>query len=247
MSDVNKIITITISYFLTLHLVGCKQESNAMEIVLNSLEAHGGIDKWRGVKEISYQKTTILFDSLGVVEKKGVQKHKNTFQPDFTGEISWQEDSIQKLVLFKNGKTEVFYNDMLQNDSSLEEKYHKNIMAAHYVIWQPYKLLDVDAHLHFVGQEQINGTLANVVKAIYFGEDGLPANTWWYYFDAKTYKLIGNMVHHGETYSYIKNIKYETKTGLSLNAERKSYRVDSLRNIKFLKAQYFYKILSLKE
>jgi len=54
------------------------------------------------------------------------------------------------------------------------------------------------------------------------------------------------MVHHGSTFSYIKNTKYENKTGLSLNAERKSYMTDSLRNVKFLRAHYEYEILALK-
>lgn len=91
-----------------------------------------------------------------------------------------------------------------------------------------------------------NGLLADVVQVNYYNEDGSPGNTWWYYIDAETYLLLGNMVHHGTTYAFIENLSYESRTGLLLNAERKSYRTDSLGNKKYLIADYKYEILSFK-
>ncbi|MEW7289274.1 hypothetical protein [Aquimarina sp. 2304DJ70-9] len=239
-------IGLTLCSGFLLMLFACNTKDQATQIILDSLEAHGGIEKWKNTKELSYLKTTILFDSLGNIEKKITQKHKNTFRPNFTAEMYWEEDSIHKKVTFEGDRTTVFYNDSLQNSTNLEEKYYNNIIAANYVMWQPYKLLDADVSLRYMGEENIDGKQAHVIKASYVNDDGSAANTWWYYFDVTTNKLVGNMVHHGTTYSYIENIKYENKTGLFLNAERKSYMTDSVRNIKFLRAQYFYEIVSFQ-
>lgn len=231
---------IAATLFLSSFFWSCGTENKPTQIIMQSLEAHGGIEKWQNAKELSYLKKTVLYDSLGGVERKIIQKHINRFTPDFSAEMLWQEDTIAKKVLFDKGEITVFFNDTIVNDAKLQEQYYRAITAANYVVWQPYKLLEKEAVLSYEGEENIEGKQAKVVKALYYNEDGSPANTWWYYFDANTYKLLGNMVHHGTTYSFIKNLAYESETGLFLNAKRKSYMTDSLRNIKFLRADYFY-------
>lgn len=230
--------------FSMLNLHSCKTEKNPRTYILKALEAHGGIEKWENMTRISYTKTTLLYDSLGNKERELVQKHVNVFKPDFMATMSWSEQGVDKEVTLQNNEITIRFNDSIVDDEELKQKYFKSITAANYVLWQPYKLLDSEVELHYVGKEDSNGKQVQVIKASYFNEDGSPANTWWYYFDSKTNKLLGNMVHHGTTYSYIENIKYEHQTGLFLNAERKSYMTDSLRNIKFLRAHYFYEDFS---
>jgi len=169
---------------------GCNSKIQPTIIIQNSLEAHGGIEKWKTAKELSYIKTTILYDSLGNVEKKIVQKHKNIFRPQFVAQMDWTEDSIHKQVVVENDKIAVYFDDLLQNDHNLQEKYYKAVIAANYVIWQPYKLLDKDVTLSYTGEEIIDETAVKVVKAAYFNSDGSPANTWWYYFDLLIKKQI---------------------------------------------------------
>jgi len=226
--------------FLSSFFWSCNTQNQAAQIIQRSLEAHGGIKKWQNANQLSYQKKTILYDSLGAIEKEIIQWHINRFTPDFSAKMIWQENTVTKKVVFSKGKISVLYNDTIINDKMLEKQYYKTITAANYVVWQPYKLLEKDVVLSYEGEEHIDGKQARVVKASYYDADGSAANIWWYYFDAKTYKLLGNMVHHGVTYSFIKNIAYENQTGLFLNAKRKSYMIDSLRNIKFLRADYFY-------
>ncbi|WP_299894176.1 DUF6503 family protein [uncultured Aquimarina sp.] len=234
---------IPVLYITILNLQCCKKELDPEKIVLKSIEAHGGIDKWKSAKELSYVKTTILYDSLGSVEQKTIQTHKNIFGAKLTAEMKWIEDSISKIVLLKNDNISIYFNGVEQKELKLKEKYRSAITGANYVIWQPFKLLDEGLHLSYEGADVVDNKSVYTVKVIYFKEDGSPDNIWWYYFDQRTYKLLSTMVHHGDTYSYIENTKYETVTGLSLNKERKSYRVDSLRNKKFLRADYFYEIL----
>ncbi len=238
----------TIVLFLCCLVLGCAIETDPKQVVLQSLEAHGGLEAWENAEEIRYSKRTITYDSLGAVKSDVVQEHINRFQPAFYAEMSTSPtDSIIQGVFLENDEVHVVTSGNQQLDDAVFEKFRKDMMGAHYVLWQPYKLLEPDAHLSYKGTKTMdNGKIADVVQVNYYNEDGSEGNTWWYYFDMETHKLLGNMVYHHPTYALIENLAYETKTGLSLNAERKSYRTDSLGNKKYLIAHYYYEILSFK-
>lgn len=227
-------------------LISCGSQPDADQILKDAIDAHGGIKKWENIEEISYRKTTVLYDSLGNIEKEIIQYHKNRFKPSFSAEMKWVDKGVSKTVTLQNEKTSIVYDDSIIQDSQLQKRYYKDILAANYVFWQPYKLLDQNVKLSYAGKENIDAKEAHVLKAEYTNEDGSSANTWWYYFDTESHQLMGNMVHHPPTYSYIHNVTYEDKTGLFLNAKRTSYRVDSLRNIKYTRATYTYEILKFK-
>jgi len=227
--------------FMLLLFVGCEKAPSSLEVIHASLDAHGGINAWESTEQLSYQKTSLLYDSLGNLKQKVVQEHFNTWDPSFYAEMKWVDDTIATKVILEKGQIIVYRNDSLIKTPALGAKYRSDIMGAHYVVWQPYKLLEPDAQLNYQGIKTLErGVSAHTVQVNYYKADGSKGNTWWYYFDVENYKLLGNMVHHGTTYAYIENIAYEEKTGLSLNAERKSFRTDSLGNKKYLIAHYFY-------
>ena len=60
------------SIFILSTLLSCQniKKTDPLRIINNSLKAHGGIKKWEAVNQISYQKTTILYDSLGGCREK---------------------------------------------------------------------------------------------------------------------------------------------------------------------------------
>jgi len=104
-------------------------------------------------------------------------------------------------------------------------------------------LLADEASLKFDGKVFLeDGSKAFKIEVTYLNSETI----WWYYFDAETFLLKENLVKHGSTYSQIKNIQHETKTGLFLNKERKSFMIDSTKNQKYLRARYHYNILELK-
>lgn len=72
---------------------------------------------------------------------------------------------------------------------------------------------------------------------------GVPSegdDRWWFYIDVETDELVANMVNHLDHHSFIDNLAFDTTTILTLNAHRKSYFTDSLRNVRYLRAEYFY-------
>ncbi len=132
-------------------------------------------------------------------------------------------------------------------NDSLKTKYTSDFKAAEFVYWQPYKLLEAASLWHYAGTDTLeDGTKVEVVEIQYLNPDGSNGNTWWFYFNSITYRLEGNMVHHGTTYSYIRNLVFEDQSGLSLNAKRVSYRCDKDRNIEFVRAQYDYSLNSIQ-
>ena len=74
--------------------------------------------------------------------------------------------------------------------------------------------------------------------------DEIGADRWHYFFDQKNFKIRGVKVEHKGRISLIINELYETNTGLSLNKSRKSYFLNSLGKVKYLRAAYEYEILS---
>jgi len=214
----------------------------AVQLINHSLEAHGGKDAWDSVEEISYSKRTILYDSLGTIESDQTKIHAYSYRPTFTATMTWDQDSVHYQVNYSEEKTTLFLNDSLAQDAAIKQKFEKEVRGAYYVYWMPYKLLDANAENTYEGLK-FHPELGDVhvLKVRYPDSE----NVWWYYFDSQTFKLRGNTVHHRPTYSFIENTKIETETGLSLNTERSSYRVDSIGTIQFKRAVYYYNILDI--
>ncbi|WP_430411162.1 hypothetical protein [Kordia sp.] len=222
----------------------CEPKLSAEAIVKKSLEeAHGGKAQWETYKILIYEKTTTLYDRFGKIELEKKQKFYNTLQPKFTSKAIWKIDDEEKRIVFDGEQTFVFINGFQVTDDEKVNVAHKEILGAQYVLWQPYKLLADDVSLKLEGKVTLDdGNEAYKIKATYPESE----TVWWYYFDVKTFILKENVVKHGATYSQLKNIAQETKTGLRLHKERKSYMIDSTRNQKYLRAHYYYSILELK-
>ncbi|KAB8155676.1 hypothetical protein EZY14_000265 [Kordia sp. TARA_039_SRF] len=221
----------------------CESDLTGEMIVEKVLEnAHGGKEAWQNVKTIIYEKTTMFYDSLGNEERTLVQTFHNTFSPEFLSIVTWTENGIRKKIITNEETTNVFENGELQLDAAIIQKARSDIHAAHYAFWQPYKLITDEVALTFDRKVRLeDGTKAYAVKATYQNSD----DEWWYYFDVNTGLFVEALVKHGETYSQIKNVEHETATGLKLHKERKSYFVDLVKDQKYLRAHYFYKIIDL--
>ena len=84
---------------------------------------------------------------------------------------------------------------------------------------------------------------ADVINAVYDPENIKTHSTsdiWWFYFDTKTGYFLGSKVFHSPTYALIHNMKFSNDNSLKFPSRRKSYRTDSLGNIQFLRAEFWY-------
>lgn len=218
-------------------LAAC-DNTTVSEVLEKSVSFHGGSEEWTNIKAVEYHKKTQLFTQNGDLEKESEATYKHMFRPTFTTYKTLVEEGKVNLTRM----TGIAAKDSLPFASQAEyQQAKKDLDAAFYVVWQPFKLLEEQEQLEYLGTEQLEDkTEVYVLKNQYYKDDGSQDNTWWFYFNKKNGRLEGNMVKHGTTFSYIRNTSYEQKTGLSLNKTRTSYRVDSLRNIEFVRAKYWY-------
>ena len=239
-----KISVLTLA-FATIVSTACNQSLSPDGIVQKAVNAHGGKEKWEKIIELEYEKTTVVFDSLGKKISKAHQRHVNRFKPSFSSEMHWTENDTLKSAFYQDSKTKLFAGGVWLPNEILEKKYKKDMDAALFVFFQPYKILTDSKTMHYEGEEALtDGAKAHVIR-VSFSSDQKNGDTWWFYFDTKTFRLKANKVKHGSTYSFIENLQQETATGLFLNEERKSYRIDSAGNKKYLIAHYFYKVLKV--
>ena len=220
----------------------CAQKLNASVLLEKSLVAHGGKKAWSIVSEISYLKNIELYDSIGKLEKEINQKIKHTWNPSST-KIEWGNVDNDYVAILREEKIELFKNNQMVLDSQEVAKAYDNTKGALYVFWQPYKLIDSNARLDYIGLVTLLDSISVHSLKVSYPLDPT-ADVWHYYFNEENFMLEATQVNHDERISLIINESFEDKTGLFLNKIRKSYFVDSLGKIKYLRAAYKYAITS---
>ena len=244
-----------LAFFLLIALISChpskEQEAdkpdyyshitdNKVREVLKKAIGHaGGIAAWYQLKKIRYTKHSKLYHSDSTIEIEHIKRHEYTMQPEFGGTISWMDDQNDHLVRFIRDNAEKFVNDSLVGQYPIEA-----VMSALYTLGMPFKLLDPGVVLQHKGQRKLpSGEIATVIQATYNPKaysDHSTQDEWHYFFGPESGRFLGAIVHHPPTYAYIQNVEYDHTTPLVFNKYRKSYRTDSLGNIKFLRAEFWY-------
>ena len=222
---------------------GCKEsmDNNAYDIVEKSVEAHGGLEAWRNIKTLSFDKTTMLFLEDGSIERRTDQRQTFHFKPTLKGTIENYKSPEKSGYTYDDGSYFKTENDSTWQVTSQKEidalKY--SFFAAHYVTCQPFELLSENAQLTYGGETTINDRQCHIINVSYMG-DNEDADKWSYIFDAQTYDLVANKVILSDHTSWIENLTYDTSTGLKFNEKRKSYRLNDKGEKTYLRAEYFY-------
>ena len=223
-------------------------EGKAKILLQKGIEAAGGLENWNRISSLQFKKDYELFLKDGSVEKAAKQYHHYQF-PKNKIEIKSQEGGAMKELIFDNGKVIQKINGEL-NKEAKQESLMNSIYTSTFVIEIPFKFLDKGAEISHAGLDTLEtGEAVEVLRVDYHPEKHnnlTTEDTWWLYFDQKDFRLHGYMVKHKDHYSYVQNLKTTTANGFLFPTHRKSYRVDTDRNILYLRAEYFYKDYSVK-
>lgn len=220
---------------------------DAFTIVNKSIEFHGGMDAYDTLQTFFYKKTSWRHDSIGAIIDTTVQDIKYDFgdklkdENKLNGEIHWVRDTLDYTYIcidtcgrYKNG-----FVDKKYPSKAAEITF----TSSHYVLFMPFKLLDSGVELSYLGKDKLeDDTEVFVVEARYDKEkpNHNKSHIWQYYFNTETYRLEGGMVNMNNHFSYIRNESFSSSQNLLLHEKRKSYKVDSLRNIQVLRVSYLY-------
>ncbi|MBT8288486.1 MAG: hypothetical protein KJO00_10735 [Bacteroidia bacterium] len=238
---IKKILLTGVSCFGFLLLLNCEQSRlTASEIVTNACEAHGGLDKWQQLKTLEFNKSTALFFDDGSVESDVNQSQSFTFSSKPNYRIAFKQDTSTISLIYDNGFVHKRVNGFVESDSTQLESAKSSLMAALYVISQPFALLDDAVELTRVDDLEIDGKSLYAVRARY-PDDGPDSDKWTYYFDQNDFTLLFNKVELTDHTSWIENLTFDDYTGIKFNAHRTSYRLDEDGNKTYLRAEYYYR------
>lgn len=218
------------------------EDQQANKILKEVMQAMGGLDRWRAKTSISFQKGYALLLENGEAESSAIQQHRYSFHPDHIA-ISWVKEGQDHVLSQKDGLISKTINgqpDTAANPVSLTN----TILSSTFVVDIPFKLLDPGAEISYVGLDTLEtGTIVDVIQASYNPtqhENHSTPDIWHLYFNKDSHILTAYMVQHADHYSYVRNLSDTLVDGFTLVKERDSYRVDSLRNLLYLRATYAY-------
>jgi len=210
------------------------EEKPALQAVLKSIEKSGGLTEWNKVDTLSFRKKSVLYLKDGTVESSSEQYQEFVLGTDLQVKLLWL-DSTKKKMLYDGTKTLV-YEDQEVIDTV--EGMNATVASAFYVISKPFNLPADRTFLQDVGPTIIADDSLQTIMVDYPSADK-GKDKWWFYFTEK-HGFWGSKVFHSPTYALIVNTKMDTSTGFSLPSYRRSFRIDSLNNIEFVRAEFWY-------
>ena len=226
--------------------INCAKQQTAETILEKAIAAHGGFEKSKLFKKITYLKTTYLYDSIGNATRTIEREITHEWKPLRTL-MEWNEGDARFKVEWHKNKLNAYKNGRLATDTMDTLALRRSLEAAFYVFWQPFKLLDKGTTVELVGLTTLLGKTEEEVfdLKITYPKDSR-GHVWHYYVDVQTFLLRATEVTHDGRTSIIFNDSIEKMTGLQLNKKRSSYRIKK-DTIAQLLAQYDYRILGFEK
>lgn len=232
---------LVLTFLCILWLSACQpsESSKISDILEKAYQAHGNLDNWTKLKVLRFEKEYSLYNIDGSEEASAIQQHEYRFDSTFSATISWEKPGEVHRIEHDATGTRKFVNDSLVQDPAAIQSAHNSALAARFTGTQPFQLLDPGTRFSYMGLDTLeNGKEVEVLKAEY---DEGSQDTWWHYFDPKTGRCVANLIYHAPTYAYVLNLSFDERTPFVFHGHRKTFRTDSLRDIQYLRAEYFYR------
>ncbi|MCV6631567.1 MAG: hypothetical protein OIF50_17085 [Flavobacteriaceae bacterium] len=206
------------------------------EVIKKSIEAHGGDSLWKQTKSLQFMKETTLYLENGTKEKQQIEFQYFQILPEFIIRLQQMESNGAKTtsILFPNGQFEM-QRDSIKTKMKAPQSFVDRAHGSFFVASQPFNLLNSEADFRLGKDTTIQKRPAYAVEVRYPKGD-----PWIFYIDKENYRVLANLVKHDKTRSFILNEAYDHSTGILLHRKRKSYFLDSLHQIKYLRASYHY-------
>ncbi|NNK87697.1 MAG: hypothetical protein HKO90_05400, partial [Flavobacteriaceae bacterium] len=177
----------------TKEVITSAEELSGSEIVERSCRVHGGMDFWNRLKTLEFSKSTKLLFADGNVESDITQKQSFTFNPRQVYRISYKTDTTTVSMIYDEGYIHKRVNGFPVNDTLEIESARSALLAAQFVVSQPFALLDAGVELDRIEDLNFEGKTYFAVEATYPG-DGPDSDKWTYYFDQDDFTLVYNKV-----------------------------------------------------
>ena len=112
-------------------LIFCACEQNAVDIVEKSLEYHGGLQAWKDIGLVTYQKEEYLYFENDSLESYTKRVYTHPLTEDLPIKMGWDDDTIAKIV---RRNADGFSANFPLTDKEAEA-YNSTLLAAPYTLW----------------------------------------------------------------------------------------------------------------
>lgn len=213
------------------------------EVLQDALHAHGSLEAYHTLKNLSYLKISYTSEADGSIidtleQRISHPRFNETYLAYSKGGVVFEVSHLDdQLSLLQDG-TPV-------NDSLLIEQHQSTVDGAKFVFFQPFKLKDETAHLSYQGVRSLELSRGNVnvhhLKVTYSGA----SDTWHFFIDTNSYQVVANAVKHNDKMSLITNDSMQWHQGLLVHHKRTSYLSNDA--FEFIHPQAFYDYEMIKE
>ena len=216
------------------------KDNQIRQILQKSIATHGSLEAWESKKKLTYTKAFSLLKANGEVEKKFEQKHHYEYNPLKISIQSTENGRLIQTNLQDGNYTRT------QDGAPLDlpkDQLQKAVNTSLYVIGIPFKLLDEGAAISYFGTDTIQNRPVDVLEVGYDAkqyDNHSTSDIWRYYFDQEDGKVLANWVQSSDHANLIENLTFKRAGGILFNQKRKSWRLDSLGNKDYLRADYLY-------
>jgi len=241
----------TIVFSVLLLGLGCKspevdpfahiENADVKKVLKAACDAHGGMDLYKMVDSVIYEKRSTLYLPDNGVESNVTQHHAYQLSPTLSGKITWQ-DSLGAHAIIYSADDPHRTLDGKRTDHT-PDAVAKSFMGSYFVLFIPYKMADPEVDLRYEGVSIIDNEEFDVLAAHYSPEKHANHSTddvWRLYTSKEDGSIIGNLVHHPPTYAYIENKEYNDDYPLRMNTYRQTWRTDKDRNREYLRGEFWY-------
>lgn len=201
-------------------------DDSSRVIIDRAIAYAGGYDHWLEKKTLSFDKTSISYDSTDQISRKLDQHFDYMKEPKFKAKITYQRNDTAFTLVHDGQEARKFYNGkMSQEQKDIDGAWNASF-GSQFVICMPYKLKDPGIIAKYAGELTLaDGTKAQVVKTSYIkGAGSNPDHIWYYYFEPGTGKLLANSLNGKDNYwDYTRYEQFEKVNGLLLPSVRKGY------------------------
>ncbi len=219
----------------------CREYNSAAEQLLDkTITAHGGVEKFKQLKTLHYKKDFALLTEDGQIEKAFRQIHSYDYEQQVFS-ISSIQDGDTIVSTLKDGQYSRTKNGATEEATSA--RIEKSMNSAFYVLGVPFNLLDTGVELEQEENVIVDGKEYLSLSARYNADQHAnhsSSEPWQFYIDKEEYLIRKNWVQSSDHFNIVENLSFEDVHGLLFHKKRKSYRVDSLKNKLFLRAEYLY-------
>jgi len=138
------IVLLILSIYSISLVTSCQtaEPNKATSIINKSIEAHGGMEKWKSLDTMIYRKKITLYDKKDSIRKYIEQEHNYSLSTELKGRYSYH-DSVKYQVVFDGNST---YKIEGKTKQEPDESAIKSFYSAYYVLNMPWKLLDEGAN-----------------------------------------------------------------------------------------------------